>query len=137
MKPLFRTFVLGSTIELQVNVSTDYLARHIETHLPGIIMKQRSHLQLEYQSWIGAEGSSYVILLIQMLAITKLKLLHLILMNLFVTLYGFLYSVTMQLMLQWHSHLTYQVMNKFKSTFSSKVKAHNYGNYNKFNLCST
>ena len=30
MKPLFRTFVLGSTIELQVNVSTDYSASHIE-----------------------------------------------------------------------------------------------------------
>ena len=31
VKPLFRTFILGSTIELQVNVSTDYLASHIET----------------------------------------------------------------------------------------------------------
>ena len=32
MKPLSRTFVLGSTIELYVNVSTDYLAAsHIET----------------------------------------------------------------------------------------------------------
>ena len=31
MKPLFRTFVLGSTIELHVNVSTDYLASRIET----------------------------------------------------------------------------------------------------------
>ena len=31
MKPLFRTFILGSTIELQVNVSTDYLASHIKT----------------------------------------------------------------------------------------------------------
>ena len=31
VKPLFRTFVLGITIELQVNVSTDYSASHIET----------------------------------------------------------------------------------------------------------
>ena len=31
MEPLFRTFVLGSTIELQVNVSTNYLASHIQT----------------------------------------------------------------------------------------------------------
>ena len=31
VKPLFRTFILGSTIELQVNVSTDNLASHIET----------------------------------------------------------------------------------------------------------
>ena len=31
MKPLTRTFILGSTIELQINVSTDYLASHIRT----------------------------------------------------------------------------------------------------------
>ena len=32
MEPLFRTFVLGSTIELQVNISNDYSAsRHIRT----------------------------------------------------------------------------------------------------------
>ena len=32
VKPLFRTFILGSTIELQVNISSDYsAARHIRT----------------------------------------------------------------------------------------------------------
>ena len=32
MKPLFRSFVLGSTIELQVNISSDYsAASYIET----------------------------------------------------------------------------------------------------------
>ena len=31
VEPLFRTFILGSTIELQVNISDDYFARHIRT----------------------------------------------------------------------------------------------------------
>ncbi len=31
VEPLFRTFLLGSTIELQIDVSTDDLARHIRT----------------------------------------------------------------------------------------------------------
>ena len=31
MKPLTRTFILGSTIELQVNISTNYRASHIGT----------------------------------------------------------------------------------------------------------
>ena len=31
MEPLFRTIILGSTIELQVNISNDYSARYIRT----------------------------------------------------------------------------------------------------------
>ena len=31
VEPLFRTFILGSTIELQVNISNYYSARHIRT----------------------------------------------------------------------------------------------------------